>query len=80
MASDIIIVPDEGGTQGWNYKCKGTESVLQLCPLLPLMWSREMAQVTLHYNRSKLTSTPGTPTMHWDVAGIYTEPNFAYPS
>ena len=37
----------------------------------------EMVQVTLYYNRSKLVSTPGTPTMHWEVAWMYTKRNSA---
>ena len=38
MATDTINMPDEGGMQGCNCKCEGTESIQNLCPLLPLLW------------------------------------------
>ena len=38
MATDTINLPDEGGMQGCNCKCKSTESIQNLCPLLPLLW------------------------------------------
>ena len=38
MATDTIILPDEGGIQGCHSKCKGTESIQKLCPLPPLLW------------------------------------------
>ena len=38
MATDTINLPDEGGMQGCNCKCKGTGSIQNLCPLLPLLW------------------------------------------
>ena len=37
MATDTINLPNEGGMQGCNCKCKGTESIQNLCPLLPLL-------------------------------------------
>ena len=38
MATNTINLLDEGGMQGCNYKCKGTESIQNLSPLLPLLW------------------------------------------
>ena len=38
MATDTINLPDEGGMQGCNCKCKGTENIQNLCPLFPLLW------------------------------------------
>ena len=37
MATDKIILPDEGGI-GCNCKCKGTESIQKRCPLPPRLW------------------------------------------
>ena len=37
MATDTIHLPDEGGMQGCNGKCKGTGSMQNLCPLLLLL-------------------------------------------
>ena len=38
MATNTINLLDEGGVQGCNCKCKGTESIQNLCPLLLLLW------------------------------------------
>ena len=38
MALDTINLPDESGMQGCNGKCKRTERIQNLCPLLPLLW------------------------------------------
>ena len=38
MATNTINVLDEGGMQGCNCKCKGTKSIQNLCPFLPLLW------------------------------------------
>ena len=41
---------------------------------------REMAQATLYYHGSTSACTPTTPTMHWEVAPMYTEPKSVNPS
>ena len=38
MATDTLNLPDEGGMQGCKCKCKGTKSIQNICPLLPLLW------------------------------------------
>ena len=44
------------------------------------LWLHEMAQATLYYNCCQLASTPRTPTMHWEVAEMYTEPKSPDPT
>ena len=38
MATNTVNLLDEGGMQVCNCKCKGTGSIHNLCPLLPLLW------------------------------------------
>ena len=40
---------------------------------------REMPEATLYFSRSKLGSTLRTPTLHWEVARMYTEPKSVDP-
>ena len=38
MATNSIILLDEGGMQGCNCNCNGAETIQNLCPLLLLLW------------------------------------------
>ena len=40
---------------------------------------REMVEATLYFSRSKLASTPRTPTVHWEVARMYPQPKSVDP-
>ena len=54
MVIDTINLPDEGGMQGRNCKCKGTESIQNLCPLLPQLWSNASSIGNQSHNNQHL--------------------------
>ena len=58
MATDTINLLDEGGMQGCNCKCKGTESIQNLGPLLPLLWSNAFSLGNQIHNGQLLLICP----------------------
>ena len=58
MATNKIIMPDEGGIQGCNCKCKGTESIQKRCPLPPRLWLDAFSLRKLIHNSQLLLVCP----------------------
>ena len=54
------------------------KGILQV-PQDQLWLSREMAEATLYFSRSKLAFTPRTPAVHWEVARMHPEPKSVHP-
>ena len=58
MATDTINLLDEGGMQGCNCKCKGTKSIRNLGPLLPLLWFNAISLGNQIHNSQLLLVCP----------------------
>ena len=67
MATDNINLLDEGGMQGCNCKCKGTESIQHLWPLLSLLWLNSFSLGNQIHNSQLLLVCPNNvwPVTHW---------------
>ena len=66
MATDTINMPDEGGRHGCDCKCKGTESIQNMCPLLPLLWLNSFSMGNQIHNSQLLLVCPNNvwPARH----------------
>ena len=65
MATDTIKLLDEGGMQGCYCKCKDTESIQNLWPLLPLLWSNAFSLSNQIYNSQLLLACPNNGPHRW---------------
>ena len=65
MATDTIYLLGEGGMQGCNCKCKGTESIQN--PLLPLLWFNAFSLGNQIHNSQLFLVCPNNvwPVTHW---------------
>ena len=58
MATETINLLDEGGMQECNCNYKGTESIQNLCPLLPVLWSNAFSLGNQIHNKQLLLVCP----------------------
>ena len=58
MAFDTINLLDEDGMQGCNCKCKGTESIPNICRLLEPLWSNTFSLRNQIHNNQLLLVCP----------------------